>query len=424
MRWLSRILAAVAVLALLVAAVMYWLGSRDGPLVASALPEGDAPAAVIARGKYLTQIGNCVGCHTAVDTPAFSGGSGLKTEFGTFFAPNITSDPQHGIGNWTADDFWHALHNGKAPDGSLLYPAFPYQSYSHLSRADTDAIYSYLKTLPASDRQAPAHQLQQPFNMRFLLAFWRALYFRPADAVARTEPSGDALVRGRHLVEGVAHCAECHTPRNSLGGLEQSRFLQGGKMTDGIWYAPALTGDTDGGLGAWSAQDIAQLLLTGASAHGAVVGPMSEALRGVQYLNQQDVGDIALYLKSLPAVGLKTERSGQVNDTLYSMGKEIYGQYCAACHQADGKGVAQAWPALDGNSLVRGQDVTGLLRVIMDGGFTPTTAQTPQPYGMPPFRHFLNDLEIAAAATYIRNTWGNESGGVNQRDVNRVRNMD
>ena len=424
MKRLSTGLAAIVIVGLLVTGTMYWLGSRDGPLVASTLTDDSAPDSVIARGKYLTQIGNCVGCHTAVDTPEFSGGSALKTEFGTFFAPNITPHPQQGIGRWTADDFWHALHNGKTPEGSLLYPTFPYQSYSHMSRADTDAIFSYLKTVPASDRQAPPHELQPPFNMRFLLAFWRALYFRPADAVAHTEASDDPIIRGRHLVEGVAHCAECHTPRDSLGGMDQSRPLQGGKMPDGIWYAPALTGDTDGGLGAWSAQDIADLLLTGASAHGSVVGPMSEALRGVQYLNQQDVADMATYLKSLPAAGLKTESSGDVNDTLYSMGRKVYGQYCAACHQADGKGVPQAWPALDGNSLVRGQDVTGLLRVIMDGGFTPTTAKTPQPYGMPPFRHFLNDMEIAAAATYIRNTWGNKSGGVNQRSVNRIRNID
>ncbi|ETF01440.1 hypothetical protein W822_16760 [Advenella kashmirensis W13003] len=424
MKWFIRAVAAIVVIGILVAGGLFWLGSRDGVLVASTLTGGKASSEVVARGKYLTQIGNCVGCHTAVNTPEFSGGSGLKTQFGTFFAPNITPDPEKGIGRWSADDFWQVLHNGKAPDGSLLYPAFPYQSYSHLSRADSDAIFSYLKTLPASDRQAPAHDLRTPFNMRFLLAFWRALYFRPADAVAQTPASDDAPLRGRHLVDGIAHCAECHTPRNRLGGMDVSRSLQGGKMSDGIWYAPALTGDTDGGLGHWSEQDIADLLLTGLSAHGAVVGPMSEALRGVQYLNGQDVSDIAVYLKSLPAAGLKSGSTGEVNDTLYSMGKKIYGQYCAACHQADGTGLDNAWPSLDGNSLVRGQDVTGLLRVIMDGGFTPTTEKTPQPYGMPPFRHFLNDLEIAAAATYIRNTWSNQSGGVNQRSVNRVRNID
>ncbi len=424
MKWLLRGVAALVLVALVVAGAMYWLGSRDGEQPASTLTAGKASQAVIARGKYLTQIGNCVGCHTAVNTPAFSGGSGLKTEFGTFFAPNITPDPQHGIGKWTADDFWQVLHNGKAPDGSLLYPAFPYQSYSHMSREDTDAIFSYLQTLPPSDRDAPAHDLQAPFNFRFLLAFWRALYFRPAPAVAKTEPSSDAVLRGRHLVDGVAHCAECHTPRDSLGGMVQSRQLQGGKMPDGIWYAPALTGDTDGGLGNWSNKDIADLLLSGVSAHGAVVGPMSEALRGVQYLNERDVSDIAAYLKSLPAAGLRTTKSGEVNDTLYAMGKDVYGQYCAACHKADGTGEAGVWPPLAGNSLVRGADTTGLLRVIMDGGFTPTTERTPQPYGMPPFRHFLNDQQIAAAATYIRNTWGNQSGGIHHRDVNRVRNLD
>src|SRR5690606_33854334 len=118
MKWLSKVFAAIVIVALLVAGTMYWLGSRDGTLVASSMPDGNASEAVIARGKYLTQIGNCVGCHTAVDTPEFSGGSALKTEFGAFFAPNITPDPQHGIGRWTADDFWHALHNGKRPDGA------------------------------------------------------------------------------------------------------------------------------------------------------------------------------------------------------------------------------------------------------------------------------------------------------------------
>lgn len=424
MKWIGKTACAVVIAGLVGASALYWTGSRDGQMVASTLPAGKASPEIIARGQYLADIGNCAGCHTAVNTPLFSGGSALKTEFGTFYAPNITPDTQHGIGNWTSDDFWHALHNGKAPDGSLLYPAFPYQSYSHLSRADTDALFSYLQSLPASSREAPAHELRTPYNIRGLLAFWRALYFRPAEAVAQTESSDDAVVRGRHLVDGIAHCAECHTPRNGLGGMDLNRALQGGAMPDGIWYAPALTADKDGGLGAWSEQDIVDLLLTGTSDRGSVVGPMSEALRGVQHLTDQDAGDIAAYLKSLPAAGLTSTPGNDVNDTLYSMGKTIYGQYCAACHQDNGKGQGHQWPTLDGNSLVRHQDPTGLLRVIMDGGFAPSTKATPQPYGMPPFRHFLNDMQIAAVASYVRNSWSNQSGGVNQRQVNRVRNID
>lgn len=423
MKWIRKAGWAVLAAGLIGACALYWIGSRDGPLVPSVLPAGNALPEVLARGKYLSDIGNCAGCHTAVNTPLFSGGSALTTEFGTFFAPNITADTQYGIGSWASDDFWHALHNGKAPDGRLLYPAFPYQSYSYLSRADSDAIFSYLQSLPTSQRQAPPHELRSPYNIRALLAFWRALYFERAPAIARTPTSDDAVLRGRHLVHGIAHCAECHTPRDSLGGMALSRSLQGGDMPDGIWYAPALTGDQNGGLGAWSQQDIADLLLTGASAHGAVVGPMSEALRGMQHLADQDAADIAVYLKSLPPAGLPTVSGGAVNDSLYTIGRKVYAQYCAACHMEDGKGKGRQWPPLDGNSLVRSPAPTGLLRVIMDGGFVPSTKATPQPHGMPPFRHFLSDMQIAAVATYVRNSWSNKSGGVNQRQVNHARNM-
>jgi mono/diheme cytochrome c family protein len=202
-------------------------------------------------------LGNCEGCHTVRGGEPFAGGRGIATPFGTFFSPNITP---YGIGSWSAEDFWNALHKGYAPGGKLLYPTFPYTNFTKISRADADAMFAYLKTLPAVQVSNREHQLKFPYNQRWLLAVWRGLFFTPG--VYESDPQHDTeWNRGAYLVQGVAHCSACHEARNSLGALRSRDNPSGGLVLS--WYAPSLSVATEAGVQAWSEADIVQLLRAG-----------------------------------------------------------------------------------------------------------------------------------------------------------------
>ncbi|MEI2414581.1 cytochrome c [Orrella sp. JC864] len=430
MRTLIRALMLLAGLALLALAALFWLGAREPRDTAAPGPATGAPPdtqARIEQGRYLAALGNCMACHTAPGGTPYAGGRGIPTPFGEFFGPNLTPDPEYGIGQWSADDFWRALRHGKRPDGSLLYPAFPYTSYRHVSREDADALYAYLQSLPAARQPSAAHRLAFPYDQRPLIALWRALYFNPSAGM----PPGDAAqqadpqwLRGRYLVQGLAHCAECHTARNRLGAMHEDARLQGGIIPAQNWYAPPLTGDLATGLGNWSEQDIAELLRSGISRHGFASGPMAESVHnGLQYASPEDARAMARYLKSLPAAGLDARPRGPAPLAgVMEQGARLYTQYCAQCHQDDGRGVAQAWPPLAGNLTVTAAEPVNAIRLVLSGGFAPSTALQPQPHGMPPFAHVLTDADIAAVVTYIRNSWGNQAGAVTLPQVRRVRN--
>ncbi len=211
------------------------------------------PSALAAEGEYLARIGNCALCHTAPGGPAFAGGRAIATPFGAVMSTNITPDPTHGLGQWTADDFWRAMHHGKSRDGRRLSPAFPYTSYTRVSRADSDALFASLMTVaPVPQANAPS-SLAWPFNTQAALAVWRALYFWPqngaapnptsaaeAPAAARPGETLDALARGAYLVQGLGHCTECHGTRGPLGGLQSGKTLAGAVLPGAPWYAPSL----------------------------------------------------------------------------------------------------------------------------------------------------------------------------------------
>jgi mono/diheme cytochrome c family protein len=422
MNTLKKVLAGLLVAIVAAAGILLWLGYRDYPTSAEqAAPAMDA-GALVEKGRYLASVGNCMGCHTATGGKPFAGGRELPTQFGSFFGPNLTSDAATGIGQWTADDFWRALHNGKARDGSLLYPAFPYASYSSVSRADSDALYAYLHSLPAVSQQNRPHDLDFPFSQRIVIAGWRALYFHPRQPVPASDKSPQWL-RGRYLVEGLAHCAECHTPRNGMGALVASKGLQGESIPAQNWYAPPLTGDRITGLGQWSEQDVVDLLKTGISRHAHAAGPMSEAVRvGFQHASDDDLHSIAIYLKSLPAAGLDADARGQAAETgVMESGGKLYTAHCVQCHQASGEGKAPAWPSLAGNISVVASSPSNVIRAVLSGGFAPATEGNPEPHGMPPFGQRLNDQEVAAVATYVRQSWGNSAETVTFAQVRRVR---
>ncbi len=419
----ARLLVALLALIGIIIAVAVWMGTRESNEGRTGSVIDFSDTSVIQRGQYLAQIGNCMGCHTAPGGAPYAGGRAIPTPYGTFFGPNITPDPTTGIGEWSADDFWRALHNGKGRDGRLLYPAFPYPTYTYVSRADADALFAFLRSLPSVEQANQAHELQFPYSQRWLLSFWRAAHFRPGQLEPEAGQS-EQWLRGRYLVEGLAHCAECHTPRSRWGGLDHALHLQGGVIPGLNWYATPLTGDQATGLGNWSVSDIAQLLQSGLSAHSHVAGPMAESVYwGYQFLTDEDALAIGTYLKTLPAAGVdgRAARGAKASTTLLDLGQQVYEESCVQCHKADGRGEPGAWPPLAGNPSVLAVSSLNVLRAILDGGFPPTTSDNPRPHGMPPYRHVLNDTQLAAVASYVRSAWGNNASGVSIPEARRIR---
>lgn len=416
----KRFLLGAVILALIGSGVLFWKGGRLDHTPRALSDEALNDPAWIERGAYLARLGNCSSCHSTPGKAPFAGGEPMATTFGVFFGPNITPDPEAGIGAWSADDFWQALNNGKGKEGQWLYPAFPYTSYARLSREDVDALFAYLRTVPADATPNVPHALNFPFNQRWLLRGWRALYFNPVGYRLEGEVGAEQL--GKHLVDGLTHCVECHTPRNRLGALDPRRNLQGATMPTG-WYAPPLTGDRTVGLGNWTEEDIVVLLKTGVNRHSHVAGPMAEVvLGGMQYAQEGDLYAIARYLKSLPSAGLDAARTGPAAETaLLEQGRQIYTQQCASCHGDAGQGDPPAWPSLAGNISVVAPDPHNTIRLVLQGGYAPATSGNPQPHGMPPFGPFLNDQDIAAVVTYVRQSWGNRAGSVSLPMVRRVR---
>ncbi|CAB3668648.1 alcohol dehydrogenase [Achromobacter piechaudii] len=420
MKLFKRVLSLVLLAAIVAVGALYWLGTRDD---ASTGPAATADAATLVdRGRYLAQVGNCMACHTSRGGKPLAGGTPIPTPFGTVYGPNITPDDKTGIGSWTADDFWQALHNGKSKDGTLLYPAFPYTEYTRVSRADADALYAYLRSVPPVSQPNKPAEMAFPYDQRALLAGWRALYFKPG---VQDADAGQSVQwnRGRYLVEGLGHCAACHTPRNQLGATRASDALTGGVIPVLDWYAPPLTNDMQTGMGRWTAADIAALLKTGISAHSSASGPMAEVVLGsTQHLTDDDALAIGVYIKSLPATPASTPRQqSAAGAAAMELGGKIYRQQCAQCHQPQGEGSGTAWPALAGNPTVTAPVPTNVIRMVLDGGYAPATAANPRPHGMPPFGQILNDSDIAMLVSYIRNSWGNEAGSVSALDVKRAR---
>jgi len=394
-------------------------------------PGSDEPSVAVAdaaqqitRGAYLARAGDCMACHTVRGGAPYAGGRQIATPFGNFYSANITPDAATGIGGWSADDFWRALHNGKSKDGKLLYPAFPYPNYTKITRADADAMYAYFRTLPAVSQPNLPHALRFPYNQRPLLAIWRALYFSPGVYQPDTGQSVD-WNRGAYLVQGLGHCSACHADRNVLGATQNSLDLAGGLIPILNWYAPPLT-TAAGGLGHWQQQELADLLKTGISMRGTASGPMAEVVRAsLQHLSDADIGAMAGYLKSLPqgaaAPAAKPEAPDDQQKLQLKLGASLYEKHCVDCHQANGAGIPPAYPALAGNHALTMSSPVNPIRMVLNGGYPPSTAGNPRPYGMPPYGPILEDAEVAALVSYIRNAWGNRAAPVTAVDVRRYR---
>jgi mono/diheme cytochrome c family protein len=416
----------------------------------------------VQRGAYLAKVGNCAACHTARGGAAFAGGKAISTPFGTVYTSNITPDAATGIGKWSADAFYRAMHEGRSADGHLLTPAFPYPNYTHVTRSDSDDLYSYFMHGVAPVAQVnKLHDLPFPFNTQLALAFWRTLFFDKADnsidkntinniaaqavnALARDENKGinstqntqnSEIERGAYLVRGLGHCSACHAERNALGASINDQLLGGALMPMRDWYAPSLVDPAEAGVAHLPRQDVVALLKTGIAPNASMLGPMAEVVAGsTQFWTDADLQATAAYLQSLPQVELKKSAKSTTSDklkpasvkpVLFDKGAELFTQHCATCHGEQGQGMRVegnvALPALTSNRAITLSNSTNLVRVLLAGGYAPSTAGNPRPFGMPPFAHVLSDEDIAAVTTYIRNAWGNQADSVTAADVVRQR---
>jgi mono/diheme cytochrome c family protein len=287
-----------------------------------------------------------------------------------------------------------------------------------MSRGEVDAIRAFLMSQPAVSYRPPADRLPFPLSIRALVGFWNWLYFKPGAFQPRAAQSA-VWNRGAYIVNGPGHCAACHSPKSILGGDQRQRFLQGGKLDN--WFAPDLNGDAHGGLAAWSAADIVEFLETGRNARTTASGSMADVITySTSQMSDADVAAVAIYLKSLPAAkGALAAPS--LDPAATRAGQALYLDNCAACHRADGAGVAREFPPLRGNSNVQSSDPTTIERFILSGTEATATNARPTSFAMPSFAWKLTNGEVADVATYIRNSWGNTAPAVSAGDVGKLR---
>jgi mono/diheme cytochrome c family protein len=347
----------------------------------------------------------------------FAGGRTVPTPFGNLVSPNITPDPETGIGSWTDDEFVNALTKGTGRNGMLLYPAMPYTYMTKMSRDDVLAIRAYLRTVPAVHNEVESNQLSFPFNIRAGMAAWNAMFFHEG-AFKPVEGKSDEWNRGAYLAEGPAHCGMCHTPKNFLGGDKTGNKLQGYALQG--WFAPDITNDARRGLGGWSVDDIAEYLKTGHNRSSAATGLMSEMISlSTSHMTDEDVRAIATYLKDQR--GAKAQSPDKPDAAAMKTGEKIYADECSGCHTPNGRGTPGMFPSINGSPAVQQTDATTLMRVVLRGARSAGTDAAPTAPAMPAFGWLLSDSEVAAVLTYVRNTWGNAAPPVTAGDVAKAR---
>jgi mono/diheme cytochrome c family protein len=376
----------------------------------------------LSRGNYVAKLGDCVSCHSAPGKYDFAGGFPLHAPIGIIYGTNITPDPTYGIGGYTRDEFRKAVREGIAKGGKHLYPAMPYPSFSGMTDADVDALYDYFmhEVAPVATRP-PETRLWFPLNQRWAIRFWNWLFLRNRYSV-RADRDAE-WNRGAYLVETIAHCGACHTPRGlayqERGVKAGDRYFLSGSDVDN-WHSANLAGDSASGLGRWSQDDIAQFL-GGAAANGIVAfGSMRQVIdNSGRHMTLADRQAIARYLKSLPAYGESARFIADAKpDGFERPGAGLYAQVCAKCHQANGEGKLGKYPRLAGNPIVLSSEPLSVIRIMLEGGAP--NAGTAHSQHMPSFAN-LNDAELASLASYIRSSWGNNTTLVSDRNVAQVR---
>lgn len=394
------------------------------PMPLSAAPASALNKADAAKGKYLAQIGNCAACHSVPDKAGLSGGVKFKTDFGVIYSTNITPDPVHGIGKWSYAQFHAAMKHGVRPDGTHLYPAFPYTSFARLSDEDVASLYAYLQTVAPSAEPNRANEMRFPFGDRRLLYFWKRL-FHDSTTYAPDAGKSEAWNRGAYLVEGITHCGACHTPRNMLGGLKEDKALQGGTFTDRVgtgayraWSAVDLTPGPHG-LAKWSADDIVRYLTQGKNSKAVMHGPMNEVFASTRQMSPLDAASVATYLKGVEPSAERVNLSWfrrRIGE-----GEVVYTVHCGTCHLPDGKGDKILGVSLHNNPLVQEKSPASLINVILYGPDLPPPPFVSGRTKMKPFGKRLSDEDVAAVASYLRSSFGNNASAVSPDEVKEQR---
>jgi mono/diheme cytochrome c family protein len=421
-----RLILGVVGLGVIVAAgYAVWMIAQPGPYafvggrpVALADYRGTSPTGVAlelrnvdarTRGEYITRMADCEACHTMPGGEPFAGGRAFVLPFGTIYTPNITPDPDTGIGNWSDAQFLRAVHQGIAADGSRLYPAFPYASYTMLTDADVLAIKSFLFSLPPVRRVNQPNTFAFPFNQRWLMGFWAAFFnsnqrFRP---IPEQTPEWN---RGAYLVEAAAHCGECHTPRNLMQAMDQRRKFAGGAAEG--WNAYNITSDRQSGIGDWSAEELAAYLASGhAHGRGAASGPMGEAVDlSLSRLTASDIAAIVSYVRtvkpirseSLPTPAGAAPDSAKLAALDNPDGKRVFEGNCVSCHAWTGAGVIFDQAQLTGVRAVNDPSAANVMQMVLGG----TGSRRDDRPSMPGFAAGYSDAEIAAVTNYVTARFG------------------
>jgi mono/diheme cytochrome c family protein len=368
-------------------------------LVSAAAPDR---AAAGRSGQYIAFAADCASCHTAPGGKPYAGGNALKSAYGTIYGPNITPDVETGIGAWSKADFERALRRGVRKDGAYLYPAMPYGSYTKMTAADMDALWSYIHSVPAAKNTVPKNTLPFPLTIRSGMAVWQSLYFKPGPFVP--SPAHDPTWnRGAYLVDALGHCGDCHTPRNAAQGLEDEHSMTGAEIEG--WYAPDISNDSLSKLASWKTADLAHYLRTGSTPDNVKsFGPMQEVVHdSLRHLTDADLLAMAVYLKDQQSgVQAKTPSQPELPSSRLASGKQVYADNCSSCHQVDGKGVAGSAPALAGNDAVTAAEPYNVIMALLEG-FTPQGTWG----AMGSFANALSDDQIADVTNYVRTAWNN-----------------
>jgi mono/diheme cytochrome c family protein len=413
-----------------VALLLLWLffgapGRRPAPPVTGAIQQPAVEQPVVERGHYLVDVANCHTCHTAKSGTAFAGGRPFRTThefFGDIYSSNITPDRDTGIGTWTKEEFIRAMRSGVAPGEKHLFPAFPYTSFTKLATADIEAIYAYLRTIPAVRSVPPKNSFW--FRQRWVMRLWNAWFFNEGELKPDSGKS-DAWNEGRYLVEALAHCGACHTPRNlALAERTGAAQFTGGIHIDEVetgksrtWSAPNLT-SADIGLAKWSADDLQKYLKRGSCRRAGVLGPMNEVIgNSLRHLTDADAAAMAAYIKSLPAGGEIAQQTLSAEER--AAGQGLYDKHCDECHLSTGRGGFRKAPPVAISPIVQAGDASSLLNVILYGANP--AAESPNALDawedMPGYQDKMTDTEIAILANFLRTSWGNQGGRVSPRAV-------